>query len=176
MIPRATKERTSRESMTGKVSGRTYEIQRLIGRCLRAVVNLDKLGERTIWIDCDVIQADGGTRTASISGSFIALYEAVKLLTDKKEIKTNPIIEHVAAVSVGIVDGMRYLDLTYEEDSRAQVDMNVALTESGRIVEMQGTAETYPFSKKELDLLFELASKGTQEIIEQQKEAIKNIL
>lgn len=172
LLPSSTETRTQREATKGKISGRTSEIQRLIGRALRAVVDLTKLGERTIWVDCDVIQADGGTRTASITGSFVALYLALKKLQEAGTIETIPVKDFVAAISVGIVDGEKVLDLEYIEDSRADVDMNVVMTGKGEFVEIQGTAEGDPFSRKELDSLLELAAKGIQELITLQKSII----
>lgn len=151
LLPRSTETRTAREVSRGKVTGRTSEIQRLVGRALRSVVNLEGLGERTIWIDCDVIQADGGTRTASITGAFVALYLALQKLKEEGTIPAIPIKDFVAATSVGIVDGEIVLDLEYSEDSRAEVDMNVVMTGSGEFVEVQGTAEGAPFSREELD-------------------------
>lgn len=172
MIPRATTQRTSRESSLGRVGGRTHEIQRLIGRSLRSVVDMKALGEITVWMDCDVITADAGTRTASISGAFIALYDALSMWKQKKGLSKMPIAEFVAAVSVGIVDGSNRLDLDFSEDSAAQVDMNVVMTESGRIVEIQGTAEQHPFTREELDKLYDLAHKGIADIIQEQKRAL----
>ena len=160
MLPRSSQERIPRESVRGKVSGRTQEIQRLIGRSLRAVVDLKALGERTIWIDCDVIQADGGTRTASITGAFIAFWDACQWLMDRKRIVTIPILDHVAATSVGIIDGTPMLDLCYTEDSTADVDMNVVMTGTGKFVEIQGTAEETPFSKEEADHMLDLVAIG----------------
>src|SRR5215510_1184039 len=156
MLPRATSTRTQREASAGKIGGRTQEIQRLIGRSLRSVTNLTALGERTIWIDCDVIQADGGTRTASITGAFVALALALEKLRDRNIIGTIPLIDHVAAVSVGVVDGLPLLDLAYEDDSRAEVDMNVVKTGDGRFIEVQGTAEGQPFDRDALDTLLDL--------------------
>lgn len=177
MIPRSTHTRTQRESSAGKIGGRTHEIQRLIGRSLRAVVDLYALGERTIWIDCDVIQADGGTRTASITGAFLALYDAVFQCIHNGIIERNPIKDHLAAISVGIVQKEPLLDLCYSEDSNADVDMNVVMTGSGRIVEIQGTAETEPFSRDALNTLLSYAEKGINEIIKLQKEILKaNVL
>ncbi len=173
MLPASCKERISREASRGKVSGRTHEIQRLIGRSLRAVIDLEKVGERTFWIDADVIQGDGGTRTASITGSFIALADAVQQLLKNKALVKNPIRDYVAAVSVGIVDDRMLLDLCYEEDSRAEVDMNVVMTGQGRFIEVQGTAEGKPFDKKEMDRLLILAKKGIQELISCQKKLLK---
>ena len=173
MLPRATNQRTIRESSKGKISGRTMEIQRLIGRALRAVVDLEKLGERTVWIDCDVIQADGGTRTASITGAFTAMALAVGRLVENGTLKTMPITDFLAATSVGIdkEQGL-ILDLNYQEDSNAEVDMNVVMTGKGRFVELQGTGEEATFSKSELNGLLELAEKGISELIEKQKEVL----
>ena len=173
MLPRSCNTRTPREASRGKQSGRTYEIQRLIGRSLRSVIELKKLGERTIWIDCDVIQGDGGTRTASITASFIALMDALSYLKKNNLVKTLPVRDFVAAVSVGIVDGQMYLDLNYEEDSRAEVDMNIIMTGNGRLVEVQGTAERKPFSKKELDRLINMGEKGIKELIALQHKTLK---
>jgi len=164
MLPRATHERTQREVTRGKASGRTQEIQRLIGRSLRAVIDLSKLGEHTIWIDCDVIRADGGTRTASITGAYVAVCLAIRKLMDAGKLKESPMRDTLAAVSVGIVDDTYVLDLAYEEDSRAQVDMNVVMTGSGDMVEIQGTAEDNPFPRKGLDTLLNLAQKGVDEL------------
>lgn len=171
MLPRATTERNSREYY--KIKGRTQEIQRLIGRALRSVVDLNKLGERSILIDADVIQADGGTRTAAITGSFVALKDAVAYLMKERKIDENPIRENLAAVSVGILNGVPMVDLNYEEDSRAEVDMNVVMTDSGKFVEVQGTAEERPFSQKDLDEMLELAKKGITDLIKKQKESYK---
>ncbi|MEN2994272.1 MAG: ribonuclease PH [Thermodesulfovibrio sp.] len=171
MLPRSTPTRMIRESTAGRVGGRTQEIQRLIGRALRAVVDLEKLGERTIWIDCDVIEADGGTRTASITGGYIALVEAIKKAMNLGIITENPIKESIAAISVGIVSGEPRLDLCYAEDSQAEVDMNIVMTESGKFIEIQGTAEIVPFSKEDLTQLLFLAEKGIKEIIK----IIKNL-
>lgn len=170
MLPRATAQRTMRESSKGKVTGRTMEIQRLIGRALRAVVDLEKLGERTIWIDCDVIQADGGTRTASITGAFVAMTLAIQKLRAAGVIKENPITDYLAAISVGIDSEQGLLlDLNYEEDSSAEVDMNVIMTGTGRFVELQGTGEEATFSREQLNGLLDLAEKGIKELIEKQK-------
>lgn len=177
MLPRATNQRTIRESSKGKISGRTMEIQRLIGRALRAVVDLEKLGERTIWIDCDVIQADGGTRTASITGAFLAMAIAVGKLIKAGTVKTNPITDFLAAISVGIDKEQGILlDLNYEEDSSAEVDMNVIMTGSGRFVELQGTGEEATFSREDLNGLLGLAEKGIQELIDKQKEVLGDSL
>ncbi|MBS4006933.1 MAG: ribonuclease PH [Clostridium sp.] len=167
MLPRATGVRTLRER--GKISGRSSEIQRLIGRALRAVVDLRALGERTVWIDCDVIQADGGTRTAAISGSFVALYLALSRLVAAGNLSTVPILDYLAATSVGIVKGELLLDLTFGEDSSAEVDMNVVMTGSGNIVEVQGTAEGMSFSRQTMDGMLDLAAQGIGEIVEYQK-------
>ncbi|MCT4606059.1 MAG: ribonuclease PH [Marinisporobacter sp.] len=175
MLPRSTQTRKIRESSRGKVDGRTQEIQRLIGRALRSVVNLDALGERTIWIDCDVIQADGGTRTASITGAFMALAQGLHKLYESKRIKTFPVKNYVAAISVGVVKDMPVLDLCYQEDSKAKVDMNVIMTDKKEFVEVQGTGEEAPFSRQELNALLELAEKGNMELIEMQKEALGDI-
>ncbi len=169
LLPSSTNTRTSREASRGKISGRTSEIQRLIGRSIRSVVDLEKLGERTIWIDCDVIQADGGTRTASITGSFIALFLALKKYQQAGIIDEIPLKDYVAAISVGIVDGEKMLDLEYIEDSAAEVDMNVVMTGSGDFVEIQGTAEGKVFGRQDLDELLALAQKGIDELIVLQK-------
>ncbi len=173
MLPRSCKTRVQRESSRGKQSGRTQEIQRLIGRSLRSVVELDRLGERTIWIDCDVIQADGGTRTASITGSFIALIDALLTLKKQGIINKLPVKDYVAAVSGGIIDGKLCLDLDYEEDSKAEVDMNIVMTAKGRLIEIQGTAEKTPFSKKDLDGLILVAEKGIKELCSLQRRVLK---
>ncbi len=172
LLPSSTSTRTSREASRGKISGRTSEIQRLIGRSIRSVVDLEKLGERTIWIDCDVIQADGGTRTASITGSFIALALALKKYQQAGIIDEIPLNDYLAAISVGIVDGEKLLDLEYIEDSAAEVDMNVVMTGSGDFVEIQGTAEGKAFSRQDLDELLALAQKGIDELIVGQKTII----
>jgi ribonuclease PH len=173
MLPRSCKTRIQRESSRGKQSGRTHEIQRLIGRSLRSVVELGNLGERTVWIDCDVIQADGGTRTASITGSFIALIDALSTFKKQGVIKELPVKDYVAAVSGGIVDGKLYLDLDYEEDSKAEVDMNIVMTAKGKLIEVQGTAEKAPFSKKDLDRLILLAERGIGELCSLQRRILK---
>jgi len=174
MLPRATEKRTLRESVQGRISGRTHEIQRLIGRSLRAVVDLEILGERTIFLDCDVIQADGGTRTASITVSCIALALALKKMLDEQIIEKMPLKNLVAGISVGVVDGVKMLDLDFNEDSHAQVDMNVVQTDDGKMVEIQATAEKKPFTEEELKELLELAQKGIKKLIEIQKEILKN--
>jgi ribonuclease PH len=173
MLPRATSERTAREASRGKLSGRTQEIQRLIGRSLRAVVRFDRLGERTIWVDCDVLQADGGTRTAAITGGYIALARAVRRLSERGEIPDDVLGGSVAAVSAGVVDGERLLDLSYDEDSRAEVDFNVVMTAAGQLVEVQGTAEGEPFSREDLDEMVSLAAVGIGHLTEIQREAVK---
>jgi len=172
MLPRSSRKRIQRESSAGKVGGRTHEIQRLIGRSLRAVTDLGALGERTIYIDCDVLQADGGTRTASITGAYIAVYETLRSLVQKGAIKSIPLLDFVAAVSVGVVGGRALLDLNYDEDSTAEVDMNIIMTGDGRFVEVQGTAESEPFSKDSLAELVSLASSGISELSLIQKKAL----
>jgi len=172
MLPRATHTRSPREATRGKIGGRTHEIQRLIGRSLRAVVDLEKLGERTIQIDCDVIQADGGTRTAAITGSYLALVEAISGLQAAGLLAVNPLRDSVAAVSVGVVDGVPLLDLNYGEDSRAEVDMNLVVTGDGRFVEIQGTAEAEPFSNAQFDALRELGLSGCRQLALLQREAL----
>jgi len=173
MLPRSTGTRIQREAASGKQSGRTQEIQRLIGRALRAVVDLQKLGERTIQIDCDVIQADGGTRTASITGAFVALHDAVSTVLKQKTIALSPLTDFVAAVSVGICEGTPVLDLDYREDSACDTDMNVVMTGSGGIVEIQGTAEGEPFSRGQLDAMLDLARSGVRQLVARQKAALK---
>jgi ribonuclease PH len=172
MLPRATLERTQREATKGKLGGRTHEIQRLIGRALRATVDMGKLGERMVTVDCDVIGADGGTRTASITGAWVALALALRGKFDPKDVKAWPLVGQIAAVSVGIVGGTPVLDLPYEEDSRADVDMNVAMTAAGQFVEVQGTAEGKPFARTELDALLTLAEGGIRELFEAQTRAL----
>ncbi|MGH7792514.1 MAG: ribonuclease PH [Thermodesulfobacteriota bacterium] len=172
MLPRSTKSRNARDAVRGRVGGRSQEIQRIVGRALRAVVNMDKLGERTIIVDCDVFQADGGTRTASITGAFVALTDAVQYLLRDGILQENPIIDFVAAVSVGMIDGKAVLDLNYEEDSKAELDMNVAMTASRLLVEVQGTAERKPFSKDELSQMINIAEKGILRLIAKQKEIL----
>jgi ribonuclease PH len=173
MLPRATQTRIVRDSSTGRISGRTHEIQRLIGRALRSVVDLSSLGERTIWIDCDVIQADGGTRTAAITGSFICLSDALRYALRNGLIEKTPIKDYLAAISVGIVNGEPRLDLCYLEDSIAEVDMNIVMTGSGRFVEIQGTAEGMTFSKATLDSLLTLAGGGIHSLIVMQKKLME---
>lgn len=175
MLPRSCVTRVPREAARGKINGRTYEIQRLIGRSLRAVVDMKALGERTIWLDCDVLQADGGTRTASITGSFVALADALIKMKKQKIFSQIPLKDFVAATSMGIIDGQPLLDLTFEEDSKADVDMNIVMTGSGKIIEIQGTAEGEPFSQKELDRLIDLGKKGIAELINLQKENLKDL-
>jgi len=176
MLPASTNQRTQREASRGKLSGRTQEIQRLIGRSLRSVIDLKKLGERTIWLDCDVIQADGGTRCASITGAFMAAALAIKKLKKDKVIEELPIIDYVAAISVGIVKGKKLLDLEYSEDSNADVDLNVVKTGSGGFVEIQGTAEQVPFSEKQMDAMLKLADKGIKQLITLQKNTVGDFL
>ena len=173
MLPRSTPTRTTRESSTGRVGGRTHEIQRLIGRALRAVVDLVALGERTVWVDCDVLQADGGTRTASITGAFIALCTALRSAQKEGPLTRYPVKDYLAAVSVGVVSGEPRLDLCYTEDYAAEVDMNVVMTGSGGLVEVQGTAESSPFSKDMLGSLLSLAEKGIDELIQVQREILE---
>lgn len=172
MLPRATHTRSHRESSKGKVGGRTHEIQRLIGRSLRAVMDMNLLGERSVLIDCDVIQADGGTRTASITGAYVALYDALDGLVKKGELAVMPLKEAVAAVSVGIVDGVPLLDLNYVEDSSAEVDMNFVMTSSNRFVEVQGTAEAEPFTVEQMNSMRDLAVAGIKRLFQIQKEAL----
>ncbi len=176
MLPRATHQRTRRESTSGKQSGRTQEIQRLIGRSLRAVVDLPALGERQITLDCDVLQADGGTRTASITGAFIALQDCVTWMQSRSMLKNSPIRDHVAAISCGIVKGEAVLDLDYNEDSGAETDANFVMTGAGGIVEVQGTAEGAPFSQEQFLALLDLARGGISQLIELQKDAFKTPL
>ena len=174
MLPRATHTRSSRD--TQKPSGRTVEIQRLVGRSLRSVIEMDALGERTITLDCDVLQADGGTRTAAISGAFVALVEALSWMKAKGHVKTIPITEWVAAVSVGVVKGEERLDLAYEEDSQASVDMNIVMTDTGRFIEVQGTAEGAPFDRDRLNRLLDLAHGGIRQMLNKQREALDGLL
>lgn len=173
MLPRATQTRTARESTKGKLSGRTQEIQRLIGRSLRSITQMEELGERTAWIDCDVIEADGGTRTASITGAFVALGLALQRLVNAGTLQKLPLKDYVAATSVGVVDGGLLLDLNYDEDSRAQVDMNLVQTGAGQLVEVQGTAEGNPFSREVLYQLLALASQGVRQLVEIQKTVVR---
>jgi ribonuclease PH len=176
MLPRATSTRTQREASQGKVGGRTQEIQRLIGRSLRAVTRMEELGERTITLDCDVIQADGGTRTASITGAFVALALAVNRMREQEVIRTMPIVDYVAATSVGIVEGMPMLDLAYVEDSKADVDMNIVKTGAGLYIELQGTAEAMPFGREALNRLLDLGDTGIRQLIALQRGLIGNII
>src|SRR5215208_660629 len=176
MLPRATTTRMQREASQGKVGGRTQEIQRLIGRSLRSVMNLPALGERTVWVDCDVIQADGGTRTASITGAFVALALALEKLRERGAISFIPIVDHVAAISVGIVDGEPLLDLAYDDDSRAEVDMNIVKTGSGQFIEVQGTAEADPFGRDALLLLLDLADLGIRQLVEKQRAIVGHLV
>jgi len=172
MLPRSAQARIARESAKGKIGGRTHEIQRLVGRSLRAIIDMKQLGERTIWIDCDVIQADGGTRTASITGAFVALVNAVRWGQKSGLITTSPLKDYLSAVSVGIVNGTPVLDLCYVEDSSAEVDMNFVITGDGRFVEVQGTAESAPFSRDEMLALTALAEKGARELVALQKQLV----
>jgi ribonuclease PH len=176
MLPRATPTRTQRESSAGRVGGRTQEIQRLIGRSLRAVTKMEELGERTITLDCDVIQADGGTRTASITGAFVALALAINKMREQDLIRTVPIVDYVAATSVGIVEGMPMLDLAYAEDSKADVDMNIIKTGAGLYIEVQGTAEAMPFGREALNRLLDLADTGIRQLIALQRGLVGNVL
>jgi len=176
MLPRATRERSPREAAVGRIGGRVHEIQRLIGRSLRAVVDLEKLGERTVVMDCDVLQADGGTRTAAITGAFVALFDALTLLRRTGALTKVPIREFLAAVSVGLVDGVPVLDLTYEEDSRARVDMNIVMTETGKFVEIQGTGEGGPYTKQEAATLMALAERGIVTLIARQRDLLADAL
>jgi len=176
MLPRATTTRTQREASSGRVGGRTQEIQRLIGRSLRAVTRMEELGERTITIDCDVIQADGGTRTASITGAFVALVLAVQKIREQDVIRTMPVQDYVAATSVGIVDGMPMLDLAYSEDSKADVDMNIVKTGAGLFIELQGTAEAMPFGREALNRLLDLGDTGIRQLIALQRGLVGTIL
>jgi ribonuclease PH len=176
MLPRATSTRMQREASAGKVGGRTQEIQRLIGRSLRSVTNLPALGERTVWIDCDVIQADGGTRTASITGAFVALALALEKMRERDMIRTIPIADYVAAISVGVVDGEPLLDLAYDDDSRADVDMNIVKTGDGRFIEVQGTAEAIPFGRDALNTLLDLADHGIKQLIEKQRAIVGHLV
>ena len=176
MLPRATSTRMQREASSGKVGGRTQEIQRLIGRSLRAVTNLPALGERTIWLDCDVIQADGGTRTAAITGAFVALALAIEKLRERDVIRTIPISDYVSATRVGIVDGEPLLDLAYDDDSRADVDMNVVKTGDGRFIEVQGTAEAIPFGRDALMTLLDLADLGIRQLVEKQRAIVGHLV
>ncbi len=176
MIPRSCRTRVPREASKGKLGGRTMEIQRLIGRSMRSVADMSKIGERTIWIDCDVIQADGGTRCASITGSYVSVMLAMESMRQEGIIKNIPISDYVAAVSVGMLDGKPALDLDYEEDSTAEVDMNIIMTGDGRFVEIQGTAEKEPFKKEDMNRLLTLAGKGIRELIKAQKKALKGII
>jgi len=172
MLPRATQDRTQREAVKGRQGGRTLEIQRLVGRSLRAVTDMAEMGERTVWIDCDVIQADGGTRTASITGAFIALADAFSVLRRKNLIKTRPLTDYLAAISIGKVGGQIMVDLAYEEDALAEVDLNLVMTGRGRYVEVQGTAERAPFEKKDLDEFVALGWKAIQDLVALQKELV----
>ena len=175
MLPGSSQARIGRESSRGKIGGRTHEIQRLIGRSLRAIADLRSFGEKTVWIDCDVIQADGGTRTASITGAYVALVEGVRKWLKQGILETDPVRDSVAAVSIGIIDGKILLDLAYEEDSRADVDMNFVMTGSGKFIEVQGTAETAPFTKKQMERMAEIAQQGIRELLKAQKQVLASI-
>ncbi len=175
MLPGSSQVRIGREASRGKIGGRTHEIQRLVGRSLRAIADLRSLGEKTIWVDCDVIQADGGTRTASITGAYVAFREAVASWLTKGLLAADPIKDSVAAVSVGIIDGKVLLDLSYEEDSRADVDMNFVMTGSGKFVEVQGTAESAPFTGKQMERMTEIAQEGIRELLKAQKKVLASI-
>ncbi len=175
MLPRATHDRSPREAVKGKQGGRTLEIQRLVGRALRAVIDTTRLGERTIWIDCDVIQADGGTRTASITGAFIAWADAMTVLKKKDLVKKNPLTEYLAAISIGKVGGQVLVDLAYEEDSHAEVDLNLVMTGAGQYVEVQGTAERTPFNKRDMDEFLDLGWGAIRELVELQKSLIGSL-
>lgn len=172
LLPGATRPRSPREASRGKLSGRTHEIQRLIGRSLRMAVDLEKLGERTIWLDCDVLQADGGTRTAAITGAWVALVLALRRLADERTLPSLPHVRQVAAVSVGVLAGEPVLDLDYQEDSSAEVDMNVVMDDAGRYIEVQGTAEAVPYSREHLGRMLDLASEGVRQFMEAQRRAI----
>ena len=173
MLPRSTPDRIEREAAKGKQTGRTQEIQRLIGRALRSVVDLKNLGERQIKIDCDVLQADGGTRTASITGAYIALHQALQKLVDQKKLSRLPLIDQIAAVSCGIIEGCPVLDLDYQEDSNAQVDANFVITGQGKLVEIQAAAEKHPFTEEEFHSMLSLARSGVSELIQRQKQVLK---
>ena len=175
MLPGSSQTRIGRESARGKIGGRTHEIQRLIGRSLRAVADLRSLGEKTIWIDCDVIQADGGTRTASITGAYVALADAVRGWLERGVIAVNPLKDAVAAVSIGVIEGKILLDLCYEEDSRADVDMNFVMTGAGKFIEVQGTAEAAPFTRRQMEKMAELAEQGVKELLKTQKKVIAEL-
>jgi ribonuclease PH len=175
MLPRSTHDRGTREAIQGRIGGRTHEIQRLIGRSLRAAVDMHRIGERTITLDCDVLQADGGTRTASITGAFAALYMALKRMKDARMVAELPVRSYVAAVSAGIVDGAPRLDLDYTEDFQASTDLNCVMTEDGRLIELQATAEGAPYSRAELDAMVQLAAKGIKELIVHQKRALATL-
>ena len=173
MLPRATQERTQREVSKGRPGGRTHEIQRIIGRALRAVTDMAKLGERTVWLDCDVIQADGGTRTASVTGAWVALALALRTAFDPQDARRWPLIGQIAAVSVGITNGRYLLDLAYDEDSKAEVDMNVFMTDSGKFTELQGTAEASPFSRDDLNAMLTLAEGGIRTLLGMQRTVVE---
>lgn len=174
MLPRATQERTQREASKGRVGGRTHEIQRIIGRALRAVMDMGKLGERTVWLDCDVLDADGGTRTAAVTGAYVALALALRKTFDPHDVAKWPLRGQIAAISTGYVDGAALLDLPYEEDSRAEVDMNVAMTDSRKFVEIQGTAEAAAFDRAQLDTMLGLAQAGIEQLFAHQRAAVSH--
>jgi ribonuclease PH len=176
LLPASTGERSEREAARGKQGGRTIEIQRLIGRALRGVVDFQALGERTVWLDCDVLQADGGTRTSSITGAFVAMVEALAHLKKQNLLRTMPFQEWVAAVSVGVVLGEERLDLAYEEDSQASVDMNIVMTDTGKFIEVQGTAEGAPFDRNRLNRLIDLGHQGVRELLGAQREALAGVI
>jgi ribonuclease PH len=173
MLPRATQDRTQREAAKGRLGGRTHEIQRIIGRALRAVTDMARLGERTVWLDCDVLQADGGTRTAAVTGAWVALALALLKIFDPKDARKWPLSGQIAATSVGVVAGLPLLDLAYDEDSRAEVDMNVFMTDAGKFTELQGTAEATPFSRSELDALLALAEGGVRQLLAAQRAVVE---
>ncbi len=175
MLPRATHDRGTREAIQGRIGGRTHEIQRLIGRSLRAAIDMKAMGERTITLDCDVLQADGGTRTASITGAFVAMYMAIKRMKDARMLAEIPVRQHLAAVSCGVVDGTPVLDLDYAEDFQASTDLNCVMTEDGRLVELQATAEGAPYTRAELDAMLALGFKGIKELIVAQKRALATL-
>ena len=176
LLPRATTTRSQREASKGRPSGRTHEIQRLIGRSLRSIIDMKALGERTLWVDCDVIQADGGTRTASITGAFVALVDALRHMQKSRVFGELPLLDYVAATSVGKIAGEVVLDLNYVEDSTAEVDMNIVKTGRGRFVEVQGTAEAMPFNRDSLNALLDLADLGIQELVEKQRAVVGHIV
>jgi ribonuclease PH len=175
MLPGSSEQRIGRESSRGRIGGRTHEIQRLIGRSLRAIADLKSFGERTVWIDCDVIQADGGTRTASITGAYVALAEAARKWRERGVVTADPVKDSVAAVSIGIVDGRILLDLCYSEDSKADVDMNFVMTGAGKFIEVQGTAESAPFTRKQMERMAEIAHQGIKELFKAQRKTLASL-